>query len=50
MQNVVFYTSCLFIREQFLLSFAYLFFFGGGGAQILLTQQRVKSLESHSSS
>lgn len=28
MQNVVFYTSCLFIREQFLLSFAY---FGGGG-------------------
>lgn len=49
MQNVVFYTSCLFIREQFLLSFAYLFFWGGG-AQILLTQQRVKSLESHSSS
>lgn len=48
MQNVVFYTSCLFIREQFLLSFAYLFFLGG--AQILLTQQRVKSLESHSSS
>lgn len=47
MQNVVFYTSCLFIREQFLLSFA---FFLGGGAQILLTQQRVKSLESHSSS
>lgn len=47
MQNVVFYTSCLFIREQFLLSFAYLFL---GGAQILLTQQRVKSLESHSSS